>query len=348
MTQDTIKKNRRKLDKLLLLLQGNKTLLIVMQDYPDPDAIAAAAALRHLANTSLGIACTLGYSGGIGRAENRALVKYTGLNLRLLSDLEPEKFDLIALVDTQPGTGNNALPGELMPDIVIDHHPICKTTRSAMFTDVRSRYGATSTILYEYLKELNITIEVNLATTILYGIRSDTQDLGRKTTQADINAYLALYPNANKRMLSRIMNATVPRNYFQVITTGLARAMLYGPGIITFLGELHHPDVLGEVADLLMRNEESEIALTFGVHQNRILLSLRTSNPDLDAGKVIRSIVGKHGTGGGHNLYAGGQLPLKDPEDEEEKKHHENEIFERFRKTLKRPEDPGELLVNLG
>ncbi len=197
-TSTAVAKARRhtagKLKRIAALLQGKSTMLIVMQDYPDPDAIASAAGLRALVNASDGIQCSLAHGGVVGRAENRALSNYLALNLRSMADVDVNRFDLIAMVDSQPGTGNTALPPEVVPHIVIDHHPCRRATRRSAFTDVRSRYGATSTILYEYLSGSGVDIGVDLATALLYGIRTDTQDLGRETCPADIHAYLALYP----------------------------------------------------------------------------------------------------------------------------------------------------------
>ncbi len=159
-----MEKAKVKLDQLKAVLENHKTMLVVMQDNPDPDSIAAAVALRKLANTLADVQCSIAHSGTVGRGENRALVKYLGLNLRQLDQLDMASFELFATVDTQPGTGNNSLPETIEPDIVIDHHPCRQRTRHCRFTDVRSHYGATVTILYEYFKAADIKIESSLAT----------------------------------------------------------------------------------------------------------------------------------------------------------------------------------------
>ena len=90
-------KSEKRVEKLQAVLKDRRSLLIVMQDYPDPDAIAAAASLRFLANALAGIQCTLSHGGPVGRAENRALVKYLSLNLRLLDDVDVSRFDAVAI-----------------------------------------------------------------------------------------------------------------------------------------------------------------------------------------------------------------------------------------------------------
>jgi len=297
--------------KLTQLLQGKSYMLIVMQDNPDPDSIAAAVALRKLANSIADVPCTIACGGTVGRAENRALVRYLGLKLHRCSEIEFEKFDLIGMVDTQPGTGNNSLPEGIMPDIVIDHHPLRRSTREAELVDIRSRYGATATVLLEYLKRAGITPEAQLATALLYAIRSDTQDLGREASKADIEAVTFLYPIANKRMLGEIQRGSVERGYFQMLAEALKSARVYGSCIIAGLGAIDNPDMIAEVADLLLRDDETMCTICYGFAQSKMLLSVRTCEPDMRADRIIRQIVARRGTGGGHQTYAGGQIPLK-------------------------------------
>lgn len=308
----TRNKTARKLRELKALLAGKSTLLIVLQDHPDPDALAAATALRTLANSLAGLHCSLACGGTVGRAENRALLRYLDLNLRPVADLDVRRFDLIALVDTQPGHGNNSLPPAVVPSIVIDHHPRSRLTRAVPFTDIRRHYGATSTILCEYLQQAGLVPDTALATALSYGIRSDTQDLGRDTTQADIDAVGRLYPLANHRLLGDIQRGAVPSAYFRLLAEALACARLCGRCIYADLGEVDHPDMIAEVADLLLRHEEVVWSLCWGYHQGRAILSLRTQVRDASAAEVIRRIVSRKGSGGGHRTMAGGQIPLPD------------------------------------
>jgi nanoRNase/pAp phosphatase (c-di-AMP/oligoRNAs hydrolase) len=316
-------KTVQKVERLLALLRGKTSMLIVMQDYPDPDAIAAGTALRELANSKAEVQCSFAHGGTVGRAENRALVDYLALNLRPIRDLDIARFDLVAMVDTQPGTGNNSLPLAVIPHIVIDHHPIRLATRRAEFTDVRGRYGATSTILYEYLMAAKVDIAAPLATALVYGIRSDTQDLGGESTRPDIEAYSALYPVANRRMLEEIKSKRVPGAYFELLMRGISGALVYGSRIVTNIGETDNPDMIGEIADLLLRREGIDWTLCYGRFQGRMLLSLRTSDPLANAGRIMRAIVGKYGTGGGHNALAGAQIELASLT---EREHHFREL----------------------
>ncbi len=303
-------KSLLKVERLLALLKGKANMLIVMQDCPDPDAIAAATALRALANARAEVQCSFAHGGTVGRAENRALVDYLNLNLHDIREWDITRYDLIAMVDTQPGTGNNSLPNHVIPHVVIDHHPIRQATRQAIFTDVRGSYGATSTILYEYLLAAKIEIEAPLATALVYGIRSDTQGLGGESTRADIEAFADLYPLVNRRMLAEIQSPPVPPAYYRLLLRGIANAHRFGPRIVSNLGALDNPDMIGEVADLLLRLDGVSWTLCYGRFEGRMLLSLRTLDPEANAGRIMRGIVGKYGTGGGHDALAGAQIDL--------------------------------------
>lgn len=301
---------RARLRILKSLWARGESLLIVMQNNPDPDAIAAACALRELANRTAGVNCRLAYGGTIGRAENRELVHYLGFAFHPFSEVSPLKSDLIALIDTQPAAGNNPLPEGIEPDIIIDHHPAIKASRGVTFVDIRENYGATSTILWEYLREAKIKPDMPIATALLYGIRSDTQDLGREATQTDIEAIESLYPLANKRMLGQIQQGRVPSAYYQMLTTALTNTRQYGHCLICNIGSIDNADMIGEVADLLLRHEEVDWVMCYGFCDSQMLISFRTQDNSLSAGDVAHKVVNKLGTGGGHDRMAGGQIRL--------------------------------------
>lgn len=59
---------RAKLDELVALVEGKKTLLTQTHDFPDPDTIASALGLGWLLHELTGVEPAIGYSGAIGRA----------------------------------------------------------------------------------------------------------------------------------------------------------------------------------------------------------------------------------------------------------------------------------------
>lgn len=337
-------RSRQKLERLLELLRAQRTLLIVMQDNPDPDSIAAAAALRRLANT-VDVQCSIAYGGAIGRAENQAMTEYLGLNFRPLSDVEIGRYDAVALVDTQPMSGNNSLPADVMPDIVLDHHPLRSETRAAQFRDVRSRYGALCTMLFEYLCAAELQPPPPLATGLLYAIRTDTRDLGQDATAADAAAVEALYPLANTRMLSSIQHGVVRSGYFANLVRGLVNARLIGHAIVSSLGRLEVAEMTAELAELLLRHERAHWALCYGFGDDHARLSLRSDDPNAHAGELMRTLVADIGSGGGHRLAAGGKVPMR-RSSQTERQRISRTLRSRLRAALSLPEGRGRRIVD--
>jgi len=310
MDEGKTKRGRERLQKLADIMRGKRAMLIVLQDFPDPDAMASAAALKELARVMAGLQVSVACSGVVGRSENRALVKYMDINLLNLQTVDFRQYDVIAMLDTQPQTGNNALPQDIRPNIVIDHHPIVSNTRKSDYHDIRKQYGATSTMLYEYLKAAGITVSTQLATALVYGIRSDTDDLGREISQNDVAAFVDLYPSVNHRIMGRIQRASLPAEYYGMLHDALVAARKYGRAIAANLGAIENPDMIGEVADLLLRGDDCQWAFCTGSYGGRLLLSVRTENPENNAGHLVRKIVWHKGTGGGHGAMAGGQVVI--------------------------------------
>jgi len=294
---------------LLQALSGPEPLIILPHDNPDPDSLASAAALKYLAQELLEKDAVIAQGGIVGRAENRAMLTYLNIDLKPVRDLRLRPDSLVALVDTQPGRINNSLPREIIPAVVIDHHPAYADYGQVPFLDLRDEYGATSTILTEYVREARVELESKLATALFYGISAETQDLGREATPADIAAAQFLYPYTNKRRLAKIENARVPRVYFRAFHEAIERAVIYNRVVVSILPQVQYPDMVAEVADFLLRLDEVEWACAIGGFGDNLHVSLRTTERDVSAGDVLQRVLGNE-SAGGHDMTAGGRVAL--------------------------------------
>src|SRR5687768_10492021 len=108
------------LEQALQTLHGRKSLLIYTHDNPDPDALAAAMGLKRLIEHETKAKVQLALGGIVGRAENRAMVDVLQIPLTSIETLRSNDFEALAIVDSQPGTGNNSLPADRPVDIIID------------------------------------------------------------------------------------------------------------------------------------------------------------------------------------------------------------------------------------
>ena len=297
---------------LLTWVSGRGRILIVVHDNPDPDSLASAMALAHLFAVKLNREAVIAFSGMIGRSENLAMAKLLQLQLTPFQLIDLKSFQVICLLDTQPETGNNALPPGTRVDIVIDHHPLREATRACRWVDVRPEYGTSATIVYEYLKVQGVSLGTKLATAIFYAIKSETQDLGREARRPDRDAYLFLFPLANKTLLNGITRPRLPREYFVALHSALEHAAIYGNVLVAALQRVQFPELVSELADLLLRLEGMETVLCMGHYNSELILSIRTSSEDINAGELIRHLVDGIGCAGGHGMMAGGKVELVD------------------------------------
>jgi nanoRNase/pAp phosphatase (c-di-AMP/oligoRNAs hydrolase) len=290
---------------------GNQPVLILCHNNPDPDTIASAYGFGFLLNKRFGIRSILGYGGVVTRAENKAMIQRLRIKMTKLPRIVPARYFGIAVVDAQPGTGNNLLePRGGYPLIVIDHHPLRRLSLKSEFYDIRPSYGATSTIITEYLAASDLTPTRRVANALLYGLKTDTHSLVRSVSPHDFNAFNFLSPLTNPRVLGLIEKPSLDLEYFDDYHRGLAHTVLYRDVAVSCLGKIHTESIIPELADLLLRIDGVSWSLCMGELNDSMILSLRSTSKTYRAGQVIRRLVGKSGFAGGHKEMAGGQVPL--------------------------------------
>lgn len=316
------------LQRLLSLPYEEGKLLILTHDNPDPDSIASAAAMKYLLEQRRGADATAAYTGIIGRAENRAMMELLDLPVVPMNDIDFSEYLFIALLDAQPHTGNSAIPEGRGVDIVVDHHPLRPGTLQCRFFHVEEHVGASATLMTEYLHAAGLEIPSDLATALMYGIRSETQDLGRGTSERDLAAYQQLFVAGDVARLSLIAHPPITWRYVGALADALKAMTMSGGHVICPLGRVPEPDFVSEVADLGVRIEGTRWSFSFGEYDGRIYLSIRATHPDANAGEVMQRLLEGLGRGGGHSTRAGGRIELATaPKD---RPSLERELVERF------------------
>lgn len=292
------------------VLEARAKVLVVSHNNPDPDSIVSALLLETLLTRVFGISVTIAYSGVIGRAENKALLEYCGIQPVPLREIDVAKFETVALVDTQPGTGNHPFEEAGKVAVVLDHHRLRPDTRQVAFFDVRDHLGSTTTLLHLYWRVWRLELTPKFATAMLYALRSETADMGRAASVVDRRLFKDLYALADLRALSRIVNAKVGERYFSAIHKAIERAVVYGPLVVIRMGKLPYPDAVAQIAEYFLKYEEVSTAFSIGVYGDEILFSLRSDDPGALLESLARRVAGGLGTAGGHESCAGGQIPV--------------------------------------
>ena len=320
-------------ERMIEKVRGKRNILIVAHDNPDPDALAAAYALSHLFLIKTGQTAVIASGGIVGRRENRTMVEKLEISVVPMNKIVLDQYDVVCMVDSQPGTGNSSLPDDCRVDIIIDHHPQRIEDTDGRLLDIRTDYGACATILYEYLLAHQVYFGTRLATAMFYAIRSETQDLGREWSSPDRRAYQDLLSLSNNRILFDIAHAKVPSSYFLNFNRALESSRIFHDVLVFNLFEVDHPDMVAELADFLLRMEGVGVVLGMGCCDHEEVLSLRLDREDLFAGKIIRTIVEGLGSAGGHGMIAGGQIrPMTG--NRAVQKELENTLIKRLFKTL--------------
>lgn len=308
-------------------------LLIMTHNHPDPDCLASAVALAFLVEKLHGVKARVVYGGIVGRVENQALVRMLRLPVHPLREGEVKRYEHIALVDTQPPFQNNPFPKNRKATLVVDHHPRNKRTEAELAL-IDTSYGATSTLMTEALLASGLPAPKNLSTALLYGISSETQNLGREASPRDVSAYLSLLKMANLHALSRIQNPPRPRSFFSTLARGIQRAFVYKKIIGVHLGELPTPDLVAQMADFLLSHEGMMWSICTGRYHGHLHISLRSRNPRAEAGRLLKKLLGGGNRGGGHGMIAGGNLPIGEAP-EEKWREQEDTLTSEFFKSLK-------------
>lgn len=332
------------IDQVIEWVRGRGKVVIVTHDNPDPDSIAAAVALRHLFIVKTGQNAVLTYGGVIGRSENRNMVEQLDIPMIPISELDLKQFQVVCMVDTQPNTGNNSWPADLPVHFIVDHHRPKSDLSTVCWVDIRENYGASATILYEYLTSQGVVVNTRLATCLYYAIKSETQDLGREWSKADRDAYLKLLPLANNRILFKIVHPQVSTAYFSSFRQAIDSARIYDKALVFNLKEIENPDLVAELADFLLRHKGIDYVLGMGWFDGTQILSMRSLDPDAKLGLVIQEMVKGLGTAGGHGMVAGGQIRLMET-NEEAQQELERKLTNRMQKALNIQAQPGKPLL---
>ncbi len=301
------------------ILAHHENILIVTHNNPDPDALAAGFGLQFLFSDRFEKSVTLAYGGVLGRAENQAMVSLLKIPLVPMCKLNVDAFQAYALVDAQPSAGNHSLPPDARPVIVVDHHPSREGNPDgpSVHMDIRVEYGATSTIVAEYLFASYESLPKDVATALYCGIRSDTLELGREAGPPDEYAYVKLFPLIDKPIISQIHYPDLPPEFFILSRRAIEDAEIYDHFLFTFLGVLPRPGFLAQMSDILVRLKGIRWVASCGVYGQDLHFSVRSDLPDAHAGSLVRGIVEGRGSAGGHRMMAGGMIGLEEKSQKE-------------------------------
>ncbi|PSP95607.1 phosphoesterase [Halobacteriales archaeon QS_4_62_28] len=282
----------------------DRRMAILVNRSPDPDSIASAAALRTVAG-SLDIEADIVYEGEIGHQENRAFVNLLGIELVSRDEVSLDDYDTFALVDTAKG----GEPSMDQVDIIVDHYEH-DHEHDATFEDIRPNVSATSTILTKYIQELELSLEQEVATALLYGIRAETLDFKRDTTPADLTAAAYLYPFADHDTLEQVESPSMSPETLDVLAEAIRSREVKGSHLVSNAGFIRDRDALAQAAQHLLNLEGITTTAVFAIADDTIYLAARSKDIRMNIGKVLDDAFGGIGDTAGHSTDASVEIPL--------------------------------------
>lgn len=330
-TNNLVKKVHQ-LGQVLESHRGEKQI-VVIQDFPDPDALSSAWAYQLIA-VNYDISCDIVYGGTLSHQENITLVRLTALPAKRYLNTDLQAQDLTSyqgcvLVDSQ-GTNSqlySVVKQAGIPLIVaIDHHSK-QGELDAEFIDLRPQTRATATILTQYIQSGMVEFDssndqhVKCATALMHGLRSDTNRL-MQAKEEDFLAAAYLSRFYDPQLLNAVLQSARSRRVMNVIERALRNRNITKNFSISGVGYLRYEDrdAIPQAADFLVTEEDIHTAVVYGIVHNEdddkelVIGSLRTTKLTLDPDEFIKETLGKDAQGrffGGGRYMAGGfEIPV--------------------------------------
>jgi nanoRNase/pAp phosphatase (c-di-AMP/oligoRNAs hydrolase) len=293
------------------LLGDGQELTVVCHNNPDPDCLASAFALARIAADAGIDERRIIYSGDISHQQNRAFINLLEMRIspfERATVTDRPAGSLLAFVDHSTPGANNRVPEGTPVDVVIDHHPADEI--DARYVDHRVSAGATATILTEYVQESGLAFDTPLATALLFAIRRETLSFLRGATPREYAAAGLLHDHADRDLLRRLSTPSVSGATVDAIADAIRNRVVRGSVLLTHVGRTDERDALPQAADYLATLEGVDTAIVFGIVEDAIHLSARSTDARVHLGDVLADAFSDIGSAGGHREMAGGEIPL--------------------------------------
>jgi nanoRNase/pAp phosphatase (c-di-AMP/oligoRNAs hydrolase) len=181
--------------------------------------------------------------------------------------------------------------------------------------DIRPHYGATSTIMTEYLRSAKIIPSAKLATGLYHGIKTDTNDFKGRTQIEDVRAFQYLFRYANIHLARKIEQADLRFDLLKYFKIALQDMRRRKGKVYVHLGNVVNPDVCVLIADFFMRVNTVTWSIVSGICDKKLTIIFRNDGIRKNAGKVAKEGFGMLGTAGGHKNMARAEIALSELKD---------------------------------
>lgn len=288
------------MNNIISEIQKSNNIVLLCHENPDGDAVGSTIATYHILKK-------------IGKEVDMVIkdvpTKFSFINgyedIKSSSDKE---YNLGIILDTASKeriNNPNNIINHIAKTIVIDHHGSNTHYGDINFVDSRP---ACCEVIYNLIKEMNVEIDENIATSLCTGLLTDTGGLSHpdvKPSTYSVAAALSQIvdiPTIHKKVLG-----TMTKGQFELNKIGIKNLEFYKDNQITFTyiteEDLNNLGVMKNEADILAnlgRNIEGvEVAIYVRRYEEGNRVSLRSNN-NIDVNEIAKVF-----DCGGHKNAAG-------------------------------------------
>ncbi len=318
LEEKNFKKRSLELKNIISSCEGE--LSIFLHDNPDLDAISSAVALESICmseNVNYGTY----FAGSIGHPETEIFLENSDFMIKKVDEESIhdtlDSADKVAFVDFADASTSEVIPDDIEPDIIIDHHYTNREKKGKEFTEIKSHLGATATIMTEHLLNLELDIEPTLASALLLGIKIDTNNYTKNISTSDFKAISFLNAVADKDILDVLEQTPIKSETVTIIGKAISNRKFKNNVLVTYCGEIEHSDDISQIADFLLRERDILTVLVYGKKNDRIHISGRSKDLELNLGDIMKKAFSDLGEAGGHPHSAGGEIPMKQKDEDD-------------------------------
>jgi nanoRNase/pAp phosphatase (c-di-AMP/oligoRNAs hydrolase) len=234
------------------------------------------------------------------------MIRLLGVRIVHVSEIDKSRYSRFVIVDSQPG--HNEAFSKFKYDAVIDHHP--ETRSEAGFIDIRPGYGATASIMTEYLRAARIKPSHKLATALYYAIKTDTSNFERKALVEDVRAFQFLFRHANIHIARKIEQAELSFDFLKYFGKALKNMRKRKGRVFVHAGQVVSPDICVLLADFFIKISNINWSVVSGICGNLLVVIFRNDGLRKNAGRVAKESFGHLGSAGGHKGMARAEIPV--------------------------------------
>lgn len=332
------------------IMSKAKNVAIFSHANLDPDAISSIMAIEFILKNKYNIPSTGFYCGAISHPQNIAMVNLLDPHIKPIDEYNKDEYDINVVVDAMPS--NAGIKEGTQVHVVIDHHKDLSKRNDYNNLIINIGAGSAASTCFYIMQQMGITLsedvdsDANLATALLIGIATDTEDLmSEDATTYEFNAWQYLFGYRIPDVMKKIINFDRPRFWVDAKASAVPDVQIIDGIAVVGMGNIpmSQRDLISDMSQELSTWADVHTSIAFAiVNGDSIEGSVRSSNASISVPNLAKEL-GIKGTGGGKlgkGAYkyelGGGSIDEKDTQELKERacKLFQDKEIQRIRRII--------------